>query len=144
MSTSAGVQKGKGEGAHFHICLLGMSAIQWEIQTISTLSLQLHVEFCIGTQLAQWAGLLTRSARVRIVQIRAVGFVVRAAVGKDEGVGSPGVGGVGEVRADVPGGVQVVRRVILADDEDLGAVGVVAADTLVAEVCSALAANAMV
>lgn len=66
------------------------------------------------------------------MQIRAVGFVVRAAVGKNEGLGSPGVGGVGEVRADVPVGVQVVQRVILAD-EDLGAVGE-AADALVADV----------
>ena len=63
----------------------------------------------------------------------AVGCKVRAAVGKDEGVGSPGVGGahvqrVGGGGADVPRWVQVVQRV-LADD--LGAVGVVADEGLV-------------
>ena len=64
----------------------------------------------------------------------AVGCIVRAAVGKDEGVGSPGVGGahvqrVGGGGADVPRGVQVVRLTELADDP--GAVGVVAAEALV-------------
>ena len=64
-----------------------------------------------------------------------VGCIVRAAVGEDEGVGSPGVGGahvqrVGGGGADVPGGVQVVQLVVLVDDE-LGAVGVVAAEGLV-------------
>ena len=71
---------------------------------------------------------------VRRVKLRAVGCEVRAAVGKDEGVGSPGVGGahvqrVGRGGADVPRGVQVVQLVVL--DDDLGAVGVVAAEALV-------------
>ena len=75
---------------------------------------------------------LTRSAP--IVSFWAVGCVERAAVGKDEGVGSPGVGGahvqrVGGGGADVPRGVQVVQLVVLVDD--LGAVGVVAAEALV-------------
>ena len=64
----------------------------------------------------------------------AVGCIVRAAVGEDEGVGSPGVGGahvqrVGGGGADVPRGVQVVQLFPLADD--LGSVGVVAAEALV-------------
>ena len=64
----------------------------------------------------------------------AVGCGVRAAFCEDEGVGSPGVGGahvqrVGGGGADVPRGVQVVKLVSLADD--LGAVGVVAAEALV-------------
>ena len=64
----------------------------------------------------------------------AVGCLVRAAVGEDEGVGSPGVGGahvqrVGRGGADVPRGVQVVQLFPLVDD--LGAVGVVAAEALV-------------
>ncbi len=63
-----------------------------------------------------------------------VGCKVRAAIGEDEGVGRPGVGGahvqrVGRGGADVPRGVQVVQLVALADD--LGAVGVVAAEALV-------------
>ena len=73
---------------------------------------------------------------VRRVKLRAVGCEVRAAVGKDEGVGSPGVGGahvqrVGGGGADVPRGVQVVQLVELADDLGPGAVGVVAAEALV-------------
>ena len=68
------------------------------------------------------------------MKLRAVGCAVRAAVGKDEGVGSPGVGGadvqrVGGGGADLPGGVQVVQLVVLLDE--LGAVGVVAAEGLV-------------
>ena len=64
----------------------------------------------------------------------AVGCEVRAAVGEDEGVGSPGVGGahvqrVGRGGADVPRGVQVVQLVPL--DDDPGAGGVVAAEALV-------------
>ena len=64
----------------------------------------------------------------------AIGCIVRAAVGEDEGVGSPGKGGahvqrVGGGGADVPRGVQVVQRRVLVDD--LGAVGVVAAEALV-------------
>ena len=64
----------------------------------------------------------------------AVGCIVRAAVGEDEGEGSPGVGGahvqrVGGGGADVPRGVQVVQLVVLIDD--LGSVGVVAAEALV-------------
>ncbi len=64
----------------------------------------------------------------------AVGCIVRAAVGEDEGVGSPGVGGahlqrVGGGGADVPRGVQVVQLVVLIDDP--GSVGVVAAEALV-------------
>ena len=60
--------------------------------------------------------------------------IVRAAVGKDEGFGSPGVGGahvqrVGGGGADVPRGVQVVQPSLLVDE--LGAVGVVAAEALV-------------
>ncbi len=67
------------------------------------------------------------------VCIWAVGCIARAAVGEDEGVGSPGVGGahvqrVGGGEADVPRGVQVVQLVVLADV--LGAVGVVAAEAL--------------
>ena len=63
-----------------------------------------------------------------------VGCIERAAVGKDEGAGSPGVGGahvqrVGGGGADVPRGVQVVQLVVLVDD--LGAVGVVGAEALV-------------
>ena len=63
-----------------------------------------------------------------------VGCPVCAAVGKDEGAGSPGVGGahvqrVGRGGADVPRGVQVVQLVVLVDD--LGAVRVVAAEALV-------------
>ena len=60
--------------------------------------------------------------------------IVRAAVGEDEGVGSPGVGGahvqrVGGGGADVPRGVQVVQLTSLVDD--LGDVGVVVAEALV-------------
>ena len=73
-------------------------------------------------------------ALTRSVPFWAVGCIVRAAVGEDEGVGSPGVGGahvqrVGGGGADVPRGVQVVQLVVLFDD--LGAVGVVAAEALV-------------
>ena len=51
----------------------------------------------------------------------AVCCIVRAAVGEDEGVGSPGVGGahvqrVGGGGADVPRGVQVVQLSPLVDD----------------------------
>ena len=75
---------------------------------------------------------LTRSERSGSVW--AVGCEVRAAVGEDEGVGSPGVGGahvqrVGGGGADVPRGVQIVQFVHFVDD--LGAVGVVAAEALV-------------
>ena len=64
----------------------------------------------------------------------AVGCIVRAAVGEDEGVGSPGVGGahvqrVGGGGADVPRGVQVVQLATLSDEQ--GAVGIVAAEALV-------------
>ncbi len=63
-----------------------------------------------------------------------VGCTVCAAIGEDEGVGCPGVGGahvqrVGRGGADVPRGVQFVQLAVLADDLD--AVGVVAADALV-------------
>ena len=66
--------------------------------------------------------------------IWAVGCIVHATVGEDEGAGCPGVGGahvqrVGGGGADVPRGVQVVQLVELVDD--LGAVGVVAAEALV-------------
>ena len=59
---------------------------------------------------------------------------MRAAVGEDEGVGSPGVGDahvqrVGRGEAYAPGGVQVVQLGVLVDD--LGAVGVVGAEALV-------------
>ena len=65
------------------------------------------------------------------MKLRAVGGVERAAVGKDEGDGSPGVGGahvqgVGGGGADVPGGVQVVQLAVLVDC--LGAVGVAFAE----------------
>ena len=63
-----------------------------------------------------------------------VGCTVYAAIGEDEGVGCPGVGGahvqrVGRGGADVPRGVQVVQLVPLVDD--MGAVRVVAAEALV-------------
>lgn len=72
--------------------------------------------------------------RIPFSLLQAAGCEVRAAVGEDEGVGSPGVGGahvqrVGGGGADVPRGVQVVQLVVLFDD--LGAVGVVAAEALV-------------
>jgi hypothetical protein len=75
---------------------------------------------------------LTRSEG--IVQLRPKGGEVRAAVGEDEGVGSPGVGsahveGVGGWGADVPRGVQAVHILILA--YGLGAVWVVFAEALV-------------
>ncbi len=67
------------------------------------------------------------------MKLRAVGGEVRAAVGKDEGVGSPGVGGadaegIGGGGAYVPRGVQGEQLVRL---DCLGAVGVVAAEGLV-------------
>jgi hypothetical protein len=63
--------------------------------------------------------------------------IVRAAVGEDEGIGSPGEGGahVQRVRgggADMPAGAQVIQlawRAPLVDDP--GAVRVVAAEALV-------------
>jgi hypothetical protein len=71
--------------------------------------------------------------------VTGVGCIVHATVGEDEGAGCPGVGGahvqrVGGGGADVPGGVQLVlvqfvALVMLVDD--LGAVGVVAAEALV-------------
>jgi hypothetical protein len=75
---------------------------------------------------------LTRSATG--AQYWANGCIAQAAVGEDEGVGSPGVGGahvqrVGRGGADVPRGVQVVQLAPLVDDLD--AVGVVAAEALV-------------
>ncbi len=75
---------------------------------------------------------LTRSDRS--VQTWSVGCPVRAAVGEDEGVGSPGVGGahvqrVGRGGAYVPGGVQVGQLASLV--VVLGAVGVVFAEALV-------------
>jgi hypothetical protein len=75
---------------------------------------------------------LTRSAIG--AQFWAMGCIAQAAVGEDEGVGSPGVGGahvkrIGRGGADVPRGVQIVQPVVLADDLD--AVGVVAAEALV-------------
>ena len=70
----------------------------------------------------------------RSVVFWAMGCIAQAAVGEDEGVGSPGVGGahvqrVGRGGADVPRGVQVVQLAPLVDG--LGAVGVVAAEALV-------------
>ena len=68
------------------------------------------------------------------MQTWSVGCRVRAAVGEDEGVGSPGVGGahvqrVGGGGADVPGGVQGVQLVVLV--HEVGAVGDVFAEALV-------------
>ena len=85
-----------------------------------------------GSQASRILTLLSRSAR--IVNFRAALGEVRAAVGKHEGVGSPGVGcahveGVGGGGADVPRGVQVVQLTSLVDD--LGYVGVVVAEALV-------------
>ncbi len=68
------------------------------------------------------------------MEVWSVGCTVHAAIGKDEGVGSPGVGRahvqrIGRGGADVPRGVQVVQLVALVDD--LGAVGVVVFEALV-------------
>ncbi len=68
------------------------------------------------------------------MKLQAVGGEVRAAVGKDEGPGCPGVGGahvegVGGGEADVPGGIQIVQTHVLVDG--LSAVGVVFAEGLV-------------
>jgi hypothetical protein len=59
---------------------------------------------------------------------------VGAAICKNKGVGSPGVGPahvkrIGGVRAEFPGGVQAVKFVVLADSS--GGVGIVVCEALV-------------
>ena len=109
-----------------HISLLPVSSILKNLHMFLFVLLIVQFESYVCIQFS--------TRRPRCVLRRGELCPVGAAICKNKGVGSPGVGGAHMQRvrgggADVPRGVQVVQLHELADD--LGAVGVVAAEALV-------------